>query len=218
MKQSPNKKRSAIGEAFAVLCSRTSYFFKNRAATIVGGKYQSGVTVSEVVKYCVYAVMGLFLILLEISFFSRVRPFGSTPDILIVAVAMVAMYENERAGAIFGLCVGIVAEALGTTGVTLLPLIYMCVGYVCGIVASEYYKRSILLFLIFDAGVLAVRMFTTLIYIVLTWEIVDVSVVFPKVLIPELFSTFVVSPIPAILLYPIWRIFRGEEVKKPGLD
>lgn len=218
MKQSPNKKRSAIAEAFAIARSRTSYFFANRAATVVGGKYQSGVTVSEVVKYCVYALMGLFLILLQITFFSRVRPFGSTPDILIVATAMTAMYENERAGAIFGLAVGFVAEALGTTGVSLLPLIYMCIGYACGIIASEYYKRSVLLFLIFDAGVLAVRMFTTLIYIVLTWDIVDISIIFPEVLIPELLSTFVISPVPALLLYPIWRIFRGEEVKKPGLD
>lgn len=222
MKQSSNKKASgktsAVGGTFAAIRSQISYFLKNKAAITVGGKYSSGVTVSEVVKYCIYAVMCVFFILLQVSFFSRLRPFGSVPDILIVTVAMIGMFENERAGAIFGVAVGFVSEALATTGITLLPLIYMCVGYFAGIIAADYYKKSVLLFLICDAGVVAVRAFTTLIYVVLTWDIVDISVVIPRVLIPELFSTLVMSPLPAMLLCIVWRIFRGEEVKKPGLD
>lgn len=223
MKQSQSnkkrgKRRGAIGEAVRIGRSRVSYFFKERTATIVGGNYQVGLTVSEIVKYVVYAVLGLLFILLQISFFSRVKPFGSIPDVLIVAVFSVAMFENERVGAIFGLIVGFIVEAAGGVGISLLPLVYMLVGYVCGLVASEYYKRSILLFLIFDAGALLVRMFTTLIYVVFTWSFVDVSVIIPKVLIPEALSTFVISPFPALVIALVSRIFRGEEKKKPGLD
>ncbi len=223
MKQSQNnkkrgKRRGAIGEAVRIGRSRVSYFFKERTATIVGGNYQVGLTVSEIVKYVVYALLGLLFVLLQISFFSRVKPFGSIPDVLIAAVFSVAMFENERVGAIFGLSVGFIVEAAGGVGVSLLPLIYMLVGYVCGLVASEYYKRSLLLFLIFDAGALLVRMFTTLLYVVFTWSIVDLSVVIPKVLIPEALSTFVISPIPALIIAIVSRIFRGEEKKKPGLD
>ena len=223
MKQSQNnkkrgKRRGAIGEAVRIGRSRVSYFFKERTATIVGGNYQVGLTVSEIVKYVVYALLGLLFVLLQISFFSRVKPFGSIPDVLIAAVFSVAMFENERVGAIFGLSVGFIVEAAGGVGVSLLPLIYMLVGYVCGLVASEYYKRSLLLFLIFDAGALLVRMFTTLLYVVFTWSIVDLSVVIPKVLIPEALSTFVISPIPALIIAIVSRIFRGDEKKKPGLD
>lgn len=223
MKQSQNNKkrgrrRSKIGEAVRIGRSRVSYFFKERTATVVGGNYQVGVTVSEIVKYVVYALLGLLFILLQISFFPRVKPFGAVPDVLIAAVFSVAMFENERVGAIFGLAVGFIVEAAGGVGVSLLPLVYMLVGYICGLVASEYYKRSVLLFLIFDAGALLVRMFTTLIYVVLTWSFVDLSVIIPKVLIPEALSTFVISPIPALAVALVSRIFRGEEQKKPGLD
>ncbi len=223
MKQSQNNKkrkkhRSPIGEALRIGRSRVSYFFKERASITVGGKYQLGVTVSEIVKYVLYAIAGLLLILFQISFFSRIKPFGSTPDILIVAVFSVAMFENERVGAIFGLIVGFVVEAAGGIGVSLLPLVYMLVGYICGIVTTEYYKKSLLLFLIFDASALLVRMFTTFIYIVLTWNVVDIPVIIPKVLLPEALSTFIVSPIPALLICLISRIFRKEETPKPGLD
>lgn len=223
MKQSRNNKnrkrrRSAVGDAARIARSRISYFFKERSATVVGGSYQLGVTVSAVVKHVVYAIAGLLLILLQISFFPKIRPFGAAPDVLIVAVFAVAMFENERVGAVFGLAVGFVVEAAGGIGVSLLPLVYMLVGYICGVVATEYYKRSFVLFLIFDASILLVRMFTTLMYIVFTWSVVDLSVVLPKVLIPEALSTLVISPFPAILIYLISRIFRKEEAPKPGLD
>ncbi len=227
MKQSQNnqrraprrkKRRSALGEAIYNGCSRVSYFFKERASTVVGGNYQVGVSVSDIVKCIVYAVLGLLLVVLQISFFSRVKPFGAVPDVLISAVFCVAMFENERYGAIFGLAVGFVAEAAGGVGLTLLPLVYMLVGFVCGLVASEYYRRSVLLFLIFDACALLVRMFTTLLYVAFTWSIVDISVIIPRVLVPEALSTLVISPIPALAVMLISRIFRGKEESKPGLD
>ncbi len=230
MKQSQNKnrraagstsrraRRSSVGEAFRIGRSRVSYFFKERSSTVVGGNYQVGVTALEVVKCIVYALLGLLLILMQISFFSRVKPFGSIPDVLIAAVFSVAMFENERFGAIFGLLTGFIVEAAGGVGISLLPLVYMLVGYICGLVASEYYRRSLLLFLIFDGAALLVRMFTTLIYVVMTWSVVDLSVVIPRVLIPEALSTLVISPFPALLVMLISRIFRGEENTKPGLD
>ncbi len=218
MKQSRNKRRGAVGEAVRIARARFDYRKRSRSTVVVGEKYKSGVTGSEVVKYCVYAVMGLFLVLLQLTFFTRFRPFDSTPDILIIAVAMIAMYENERAGAIFGVAIGFVAEALGGTGLSLLPLVYMLIGWFGGIAASEYYKRSVLLFLIFDVGACTVRMFVTLIYVVCIWETADMSVIFPNVLVPEMLSTFVMAPVPALLLYPVWRIFRGETENKPGLD
>ncbi len=223
MKQSRNnknrkKRRSAVGDTVRIARSRVSYFFKERSATVVGGSHQLGVTVSEVVKHIVYAITGILLILMQISFFPQIKPFGASPDILIVAVFAVAMFENERLGAIFGLAVGFVVEAAGGVGISLLPLVYMLVGYICGIVATEYYKRSFVLFLIFDACILLVRMFTTLLYIVFTWSVVDISVVLPQVLIPEALSTLVISPFPAILISLISRIFRKEETPKPGLD
>lgn len=208
------KKRNPVAEAIL----QAANFFSYKNATVVGGKYRAGVTVSEIVKYCIYAVMGVFLILLQLTFFSTVRPFNSTPDILIIATAAVSMFEGERAGAVFGLSVGFVAEALGSVGVSLLPLIYMLFGYVCGIVASEYYRRSVLLFLIFDASACAVRFFTTLIYIVITWKTVDLSIVIPDVLFPEFFSTFAISPVPTLFMLPIYRIFHGNEKQKPGLE
>lgn len=182
---------------------------------MVGEKLRSGVTAADVGKYALYAVMSLFLILVETTFFARFRPFGASPDILIVAVAAIALFEGGRAGAIFGVTVGFVADALGGVGVILLPLAYMLVGYFCGVIATDYYRRSWLLFLIFDVSAAVFRMLVSFFYMLLMWHSLDISAVIADVLIPEFISTLVVSPVPALLLLPIYLIFRK---KKPDLD
>ncbi len=184
-------------------------------ADVIGEKMRSGVTAATVGKYAVYAVLSLFLILVRTTFFARFRPFGAAPDILIVAVAAIGMFEGERAGAIFGAVIGFIADALGGSGIILLPLPYMLVGYFCGVIATEYYRRSVLLFLIFDAASAVVRLFTSLFYMFLVWHSVDLSVVFGGVLLPELCSTLAVSPVPALILLPVYLIFRK---KKKELD
>lgn len=179
--------------------------------TVIGEKLRSGVTVSDVVKYVIYGILGILLILLKTTFFSRFRPFGASPDILIVAVAAFALYEGGHAGAIFGAAVGYIADALGGVGAVLLPLPYMLLGYFCGIVATDHYKRSPVLFLIFDACAAVVRAVTTLFYMMLTWHSFDLSVVFPSVIVPEILSTLAVSPFPALLLLPVYLIFRKRK-------
>ena len=184
-------------------------------ATVVGEKMRSGVSVSVIVKYAVYSVIMLLLLMLQTTFFTRLRPFSSTPDILIIAVACIGMFEGGRAGAIFGVVFGYAADALGSIGVAALPLYYMFTGYVCGEIASDYYRRSPLLFLIFDGGACALRAFVTLIYVTLTWHNFVIGDVIKNVILPELFSTAVCSPVSAVILLPVYLIFkrfeRGQE-------
>ncbi len=180
---------------------------------VVGERFSSDITAALVVKYTIYAVISLFLILLKTTFFSRFRPFGATPDILIVAVAAIALFEGGRAGALFGLIIGFIADTLGGVGVVLLPLPYMLLGYICGTVADEYYRRSWLLFLIFDICAAVLRIFVSIAYVFLTWHSFSISTLFSQVLIPEFWSTLSVSFVPAVMLVPVYLIFkkRGKE-------
>ncbi len=184
-------------------------------ATVVGEKMRGDVTLRDIVKYTLYSLTMLLIILMKTTFFARFRLFGASPDIIIAAVAAVALFEGAQAGAVYGAIAGYAVDALGGTGVMLLPLPYMLLGYICGAVATDYYKRSWFLFLIFDACALVVRAVTTLFYIMFTWHGFDLSVILGDVIVPELLATAAASPIPALLLLPVFLIFRK---KKPELD
>ena len=219
MKQSRNNnRRGALARAYDYIRALLNYLSDKWNTVVIGEKFKSGVTVSEVVKYIVYSVVFIIILLLQVTFFARFTVFGRIPDIMIIAVAVVAMLENEHAGAIFGLCFGYLVEALGSTGTTLLPLIYMLTGYFCGVVATDYYKRSVLLFLIFDIAAAAVRFFTTAVYIMFKWNSSNMAQSLINVAMPEFFATLAVSFVPALLLLPVYKIFRRHEEKKPGLE
>lgn len=208
------KKRNSLPGIFSAAASAvagvSSRIFGGRGI-VVGEKMRSDVTAAVVVKYIVYAVASLFLILLRTTFFSRFRPFGASPDILIVAVAAIALYEGGRAGAVFGVAIGFVAEALGGVGIILLPPVYMLVGYLCGTVATDYYRRSWVLFLVFDVCAAAARAFVSLLYVMMTWHTFDLSAVLTSVILPEFLSTLALSPLPALMLLPIYLIFRKKK-------
>lgn len=189
------------------------YIFPRAGVIVVGEKFKGGITGGIVAKYVAYTLLTVFIALLQTTFFSRFRPFSSSPDILILTVATIGFYDNEKSAAILGAFLGFIAGAVGGTGISLLPLIYMLVGYFAGLFASEYYKRGILLYAIYVVGCCVIRFFTTSIYIAFMWQSVDIIDAMKGVLIPEFLSTAVVSPLPALLLLPVYKLSKPKDEK-----
>lgn len=212
MKQSETNKKRGTAEKKAKSSSPGAFVrILQGRGTVIGEKLRSDITAAAVIKYVIYSVLVLLLVLLKTTFFSRFRPFGASPDILITATAAIALYEGGHAGAIFGLLTGYFADALGGVGVIIAPLPYMLTGYFCGIVATDHYKRSWVLYLIFDLCACVVRAFTSLLYVMITWRSFDLPLVISSVIVPELLSTVVISPLPALLLLPVYLGFRKKK-------
>ncbi len=85
----------------------------------------------------------IFIALLQTTLLAQFRPFGATPDLMILFVLAVGMRENEKWGAVFGILSALIIDALGGTGVTLLPILYFAVGYLFPVIAVEYLTNSI---------------------------------------------------------------------------
>ena len=90
-----------------------------------------------ILKWLLYALALLPVLLLEIYIFPWIPIFGIIPSLLPIAAITVAMLEGPVAGAGFGLFVGILSDALtgGTPGTMILFLAIL--GYAAGI-ASRY--------------------------------------------------------------------------------
>lgn len=189
------------------------YIFPRAGVIVVGEKFKGGITSGIIAKYTAYTLLCVFMALLQTTFFSRFRPFSSSPDILILTIATIGFYDNEKSASILGVFLGFVASAIGGTGISLLPLIYMLVGYFSGLLADDYYRRSILLYIIYVIGCCVIRFFTTSIYIAFTWQSVDIIDAMSDVLIPEFLSTATLSPLPALLLLPVYKLSKPKDEK-----
>lgn len=93
-------------------------------------------------KGAVCGLMILFFALLQTTVFSRFRPFGAVPDLMLPLVVAISMTEGEKWGSVCGIAAAFLVESLGSTGATLLPLLYAAVGYFCPILTTLYFTDS----------------------------------------------------------------------------
>ena len=145
----------------------------------------------------------LLISLLQISFFARFRLMGVTPDLMIVTVLCLAFFCGEHTGACVGLAAGFLIDSLGSTGIVLLPLFYLLLGYPAGHFAGRASARGFVGYLPYLAITLGYRALITLLYAAITYE----SLYFGPLLVHTLLPEALVTAIAGLGLYFPLRLF-----------
>ncbi len=90
----------------------------------------------------IYGLLAILLAVLQTTLLPRFQIYNALPDIIIGAVCCIGVYRRENISALFGLFAGLCVEALGSTGLSLLPLFYTFAGYVCGRVGTNAREKA----------------------------------------------------------------------------
>ena len=85
------------------------------------------------IKAGICAALMILFTLLQTTIFSSLRPFGAVPDMMLSAVIAIAVSEGEKWGAVCGLISSLLISSVGTTGFSVIPLVYMLTGYISGL-------------------------------------------------------------------------------------
>ncbi len=153
----------------------------------------------SVKKAIVCAVLIIFFSLLQTTLFTRFRPFGAVPDLILPLVIAISMTEREKWGAVCGLLGAFIIESLGGSSLTLLPLLYMPAGYVCGILTIYYFRDSIAVRALYTGISSAARAIFTLIAILATASGVSVLDIFTEAIFPELIANLLFAFLPHVV-------------------
>ena len=158
--------------------------------------------------------LGLLLVVcsaLQVSFFGRFRFFGAVPDLMICAVLCVSYFRGRYAGAITGICAGVLIEAIGSQGISLLPTVYMMLGYIAGHYSRSVHPRRFSVYLLFLLCGLAVRAIVTVGSVCLTYEFIHLPQILLCAVLPEMGGTAIAG---CALYYPVKGVCRlSEKIK-----
>ncbi len=135
------------------------------------------------------AILFLSLAILQTSVFGRVRIFGGIPDLCFAALLMISYFCGKEAGAVTGIAVGFLIEALGSVGISILPVLYLFCGYVCGYFTRAVYPKRFTAFLAVLGCGIVVRGVITLIYVCLTYSNINLVSILLKTILPDLLAT-----------------------------
>lgn len=161
----------------------------------------------SVVKGVVCTVLVVLFALLQTTIFTKFKPFGAVPDLMLSLVVAISMTEREKWGAVVGVAAAFVIESLGGSVVTLLPLPYMLAGYVGGLLTVYRFRDSLAVRAVYTLAAQAARVLVTA--LVLTATVGDVT--FPDMLryalLPEFFAGVLFAPLPHIAAKVCLRSF-----------
>ena len=142
-------------------------------------------------------LFSLFIFLsgsLQSSLFAALSFFLATPDLVLIAVIGLAVYDGERSGAIAGICAGAFVEALGGGAhILFMPLFYMLCGYFFGVVSRVFLNRNFISWLLYIIIAASLRGALSLIHGVFTETDINIYLIFTEIIIPEYFLTLICS-------------------------
>jgi len=170
----------------------------------------------SIVKGIVCGVLVILFSLLQTTIFTKFRPFGAVPDLILPLVVAISMTEREKWGAIVGVAAAFVIESLGGSSVTLLPLLYMPAGYICGILTVNYFRDSAAVRAVYTLVTMAARILVTAIILAATVGDINIIDMLTHALIPEFLAGVLFAPLPHIAAKVCLRPFnktRDEMVR-----
>ncbi len=167
-----------------------------------------------VAKALICAGLLLFFALLQTTVFARFRPFGVIPDLMLPLVIAIAMTENEKWGAVVGIAASVLIEALGTTGVTLLPILYLACGYFAPIVTTLYFTDSVPVRIMYTAAAGVGRAVMTLLYLSLTVSEFHLIRLCGDIVLPEYAATCLLAVLPHLSVWLCLHPFHKSRAER----
>lgn len=131
---------------------------------------------------------------LQSSLFASLSFMPASPDLLLLSVIGIAVYDGERSGAISGIAAGVIAEAFGGGAhILLFPLFYMLCGYFFGVVSRIFLNRNFISWMLYVLIAAVLRGGLSLLHSMLTETDINIYPIFADVVIPEYFITLICS-------------------------
>ena len=98
-------------------------------------------------RYLIYVAEILILYALEQAPFLSVPVFGVRPCLMICAFVMIALFEKEFTGALFGAFTGLLMDLTYGTPFGVYGLLLFVLGYTVGVLSVYFIKINILTFI-----------------------------------------------------------------------
>lgn len=149
-------------------------------------------------RVLIYGLAIFFLGIFQCAFFSRLKPFGATPDLILGVVCAVLLIDNKHAALVCAVCGGYFIDAIGAIPPCFSTLVYViAVAFTFGMAQKLLPKLPSFLLLILPAAL--TRAAFTYISLCLTFGGIAPLSSLTTIILPEAISTICFS-IPVYFL------------------
>ena len=175
-----------------------------------GWRLGISIEIEPIIRGLVCLLLISFFALLQTTLLARFKPFGAVPDLMLPLVVAVSMIAREKWGAVTGLAAAFIIESLGGASVTILALLYMPVGYICGLLTVYYFRDGLAVRAMYTVVTTMARCLFTLVILYMSSPYVSLPAAIIHITIPEFFATLLCACLPHLAAKYVFRLAEGK--------
>lgn len=167
---------------------------------------------AKIILYkCAFYGAALFIIgVLQTTFFTKINVWGATPDLLLAALAALALYEDGRVVSICGIISGVFYCALGGFSIPFYIIFSFLSAYALYIVAENGVPKRHFSFFALAILAFGAKAIFNLADISLAAHSFGVIKATTNIIIPEFVSSMIFSPISYLIFFTLTRIINKK--------
>ncbi len=143
-------------------------------------------------RILVYGLAFFLLAILQCAFFSRLKPFGATPDIVLGGICAVIMLDNKKAGAVCAVAAGYFIDAIGSVTPSFTTLFYLIAAVIIFALSDKMMPNIISFAAVMLSASAAVAAYTWICMLISGGALPPLSALW-QTLLPAAISTFIFS-------------------------
>ena len=148
-----------------------------------------------IIKALVYAVIFIFLTVLETNILNSFKIFGAKPNLIICLVVAAAVLENERYAAVLGIIFGFITDSSVSSPFFFSGIYYFFAAYITGIISRYYFTKSLLTMMTMIVPVCIIREIFNLFYLIGIWKDFNIIGAMTDYILPEYLYTVAFAPL-----------------------
>ncbi len=176
-----------------------------------GWRLGISIEMEPIIRALVCLLLISFFALLQTTLFTRFKPFGAVPDLMLSLVVAIAMIAREKWGAVCGLAAAFIIESLGGATVTILSLLYMPAGYIIGLLSVYYFRDGAAVRAMYTGVTAAARSLFTMVILFMSTSNVSIPSALVHAAVPEFFATVLFAFLPHLAVKYAFRLTEGKK-------
>ncbi len=141
-------------------------------------------------RIIVFGIAAFILGILQCSFFSRLKPFGAVPDLILSSLCAVTMLDGKKSGAIYAVAAGYFIDAIGAVPPSFSPIFYLICVIILGAISEKMMPRFVS-FAVLMLPTAVLRAVFTYINMCISFSSAPAFSVFIKTALPEMLCTYI---------------------------
>ena len=165
-------------------------------------------------KWCIYSIALFVLSIAQVTFFVKINVLGATPDLMLGAVLLIAMKEDQRVSSICGIVSGFLYCAMGGFVYPFYMMFSFLCGYVLWIISDRFLGKNYVSYLALAILTFGLKALFNVIEASLFAYTINLLNMFTIAIIPEFISSMVFCTVSYLIFSVLTRLLNSNSDKK----